>query len=309
MDQWRRATISVPATLPSLDSNSQEGCGMPEHCSRVDWRLNLGDQHSSFFEDIQQHPLRQFAGVGVLQRRMIGAQENAPGGQRVLSSVDENISGLRLEQAVPLQIIEVSVESNLAQNGHHLYPAEFSEFAIEEGRAASNFIGIGLILRRCAADGGCDVGIVKFQAVTAMSGRRLRGKARLVKNAIEEVPGAVAGKGTAGPVGAVRSRSQRQNQQARLGIAPSWNRFGPVLPVEIGTTLLARDLAAMRDQPRTSCASDDLSIQLTELLLDDRTKLAGGSHASSLAAYGAGAHSVIVASGFLVRPKAFYFME
>src|SRR5215813_6974006 len=95
MDQWRRGTISVPATLPSHDSNSQQGCGMPEYCSWVDWRLKLGDQLSSFFEDVQEHLLRQLAGVGVLRRRMIGAQEHTPAGQLVLSSVDKSISSFR----------------------------------------------------------------------------------------------------------------------------------------------------------------------------------------------------------------------
>src|SRR5262249_13149006 len=112
-----------------------------------------------------------------------------------------------------------------------------------------------------AANGGGNVSVEQAEAVVAMSGIRPGGKARLVQHGIEEVAGAVTGKGAAGAVGSVGAGSEAEDQQASVRIAEAGNRPGPVIPLEIGAALFLPDLSAVGDEARAAGAGDNLRVQ------------------------------------------------
>src|SRR5437879_3583186 len=62
----------------------------------------------------------------------------------------------------------------------------------------------------------------------------------------------------------MRARRESEEEHTRLGVAESRHRLGPVFPIAIGALLLLSDLLAVRDQPRTARASDDILIELGE---------------------------------------------
>src|SRR5215467_9437636 len=94
--------------------------------------------------------------------------------------------------------------------------------------------------------------------------------------------GAVAGKGTAGSVRSMRPRRQPQNQETRSRIAPSRHRLGPVLPIDVGATLLLPNFSTMRNQARALRAGNDFLINLKERVLT------GDWHVSSVPVQPAG---------------------
>src|SRR5215467_11550763 len=133
---------------------------------------------------------------------MVGAEQHAAAGQRILRSVYKREAALRLECSLTLEIVQVSIKTNFAQDCHNLHPAERGEFAIEKRCTTCDLIWIGFVLRRRAAHSGRDVGVIEAQAIAAVSRRGLRREAGLVQHAIEKMSGAVARKR---PSGAVRS--------------------------------------------------------------------------------------------------------
>ena len=82
-----------------------------------------------------------------------------------------------------------------------------------------------------------------------------------MQDAIEEVSGAVAGKGPASSVRAVSAGGEAKNEQSRLGIAESGNGFGPIIPVEVGAAFDVSDLLAVFDESCTASASSDLVVE------------------------------------------------
>src|SRR5215831_19391022 len=106
--------------------------------------------------------------------------------------------------------------------------------------------------------------------------------------------GAVAGKGTAGPVRSVGPRRQPQNQETRSRIAPSRHRLGPVLPIDVGATLFLPNLSTMGNQPRALRAGNDFLINLKERVLT------GAWHISSVQARGCSLQASEIGTWYLV---------
>src|SRR5436305_12169208 len=63
----------------------------------------------------------------------------------------------------------------------------------------------------------------------------------------------------------MRTGRKPKNQQTRAGIAKTWHRFGPVLPIQVGAALDLADLAAMRNQTRTERAGNDFCIERNKI--------------------------------------------
>src|SRR3954466_14457605 len=97
----------------------------------------------------------------------------------------------------------------------------------------------------------------------------MRGKADFVQHGIEEISGAVASKHTARAIGAVRARSEAENENLSVDVAKAGHGLGPVFPIEVGATLDGANLAAMIDEPGTLRASGDVAIENGELLNDE----------------------------------------
>src|ERR1019366_8710903 len=176
----------------------------------------------------------------------------------------ESISCLVPQDAVPLQVIEIGIEANLAQRNHNFDILEDAQFAIEEGRAISEFRGQRLVAGRRAANGRGNVTVHQLQSVVAMLGIWLRCEANLVQNGIHEFSRRIPRKGTAGTVGAVGPRRQSQHQHAGLGIAEPryWPR--PIFAIAIGTAPLTANLLAIGYQTRTLGAVHNFFIQYGE---------------------------------------------
>src|SRR5437868_7617953 len=158
-------------------------------------------------------------------------------------------------------MIEVAVEGNFAQHEHDLQLLQSFHLAIKKRRAVSELLSGRLVVRRSATSNGGDVDIAQLQAIAAVSGRGLRGKAHFVQDGIHEVAGAIPGEWTAGAVGAVGAGSKSEDQHSRFRITEAGHWLSPVLPVHIGAALLPSDLLAVRDQARAAGAGNDLLVE------------------------------------------------
>ena len=106
-----------------------------------------------------------------------------------------------------------------------------------------------------------DPDIGKPQPVVRAPALRLRSKTGAMERAIHKVAGTVAGEHASGSIGAMRGRSQTENQQAGRWIAERRHRFTPVVPVQIRPSLVAGNLLTVGDQAGTPDTRYNLPIQ------------------------------------------------
>ena len=59
----------------------------------------------------------------------------------------------------------------------------------------------------------------------------------------------------------MRAGSEAHDKDARVRVAESRHRLAPVFPFAIGAALLARDLLAIGNEPRTARAADHFAIE------------------------------------------------
>ena len=76
--------------------------------------------------------------------------------------------------------------------------------------------------------------MVEFQTVVGGDGAGFGGESEVVEDRVHEVAGAVAGEGTAGAVGAVRSGGEAEDQDAGARIAEAGDGSSPVGLVDKG---------------------------------------------------------------------------
>jgi hypothetical protein len=62
----------------------------------------------------------------------------------------------------------------------------------------------------------------------------------------------------------VGARRQTQHENAGIWITEAWNGPSPVLPIHVGSTLLAADLLPEFDQAWAAGATDDFGIKLVK---------------------------------------------
>src|SRR5215469_5101120 len=195
---------------------------------------------------------------------MIGRQQAAPVWRFIACAMLEDINLLSLKLPFALQGIQISIEPDLPQCDDHLGVLQSRKFLVEIRCAVPEFLGKGFVVRRSTAYGGRDVEIAKHESVVAVRGVRLTRKSGFVEHRIHKVPGSVPCERTPGAVGAVGTGGETENYDSRIGIAESGHAFCPVLPIAIGTALLACNLFAIAHQPRAAGAGDDFSIKFFE---------------------------------------------
>src|ERR1035441_7906261 len=127
--------------------------------------------------------------------------------------MSEGISRLVPHNVVPLQVIEICIEPDSAQRNYNFHALQYSQFAIQEGRAVSEFRRQGLVVGRRAAHSRGDVAVHQLQSVVAMLGIGLRCEANLVQNGIHEFSRRIPSKRTAGTVGTVGSGRQSRSEE------------------------------------------------------------------------------------------------
>src|SRR5579872_124458 len=112
------------------------------------------------------------------------------------------------------QVGDDAVEADLSEADDYAHVGQSCNFLVEPGGAGGDFFGEGLIAGRSAAHDRGDPRAGEPHAVIAMGGDGLRGKSGAMQQRIEEVSRAVAGEGAAGAVGAVRARSEADEENA-----------------------------------------------------------------------------------------------
>jgi hypothetical protein len=80
----------------------------------------------------------------------------------------------------------------------------------------------------------------------------------------QEVAAGIAGEDAPGPVAAVGGRGEAQDQNPRVRVAKSGEGPRPVLLAREASRGLARGLLAPLDEPRTTPAADNLTLQDSE---------------------------------------------
>ena len=144
-----------------------------------------------------------------------------------------------------------------SQDQHEGKPVEGPELPLEKGSAGVKFLRRGLVVRRGATDDRRDIEVVEVQSVVLCDRGWLVAESGLVKGPVEEVPGAVAGKDTAGPVSSVGCRGEAQDPEAGGGIPKSRNRPAPVALVRMAGDPFPGDRLPPCDKTGTAATVDD----------------------------------------------------
>src|SRR5579864_1880743 len=160
------------------------------------------------------------------------------------------------EQATSFQIIEISVESNLAQGNDHLHPLESLNLAIEKLRAFGEFLRQRLVVGRRAPHRRRNVQIFQLESVVAIGCRGLAGESGLMQDWIHKLAGSISGKGTTSTIGAVRARGQSQDEHPRLSIAKPGHRPAPVVTLTVSASFHPSHFFAIRHQAWTARAGN-----------------------------------------------------
>ncbi len=134
------------------------------------------------------------------------------------------------------------------------------------GETGIAFLGGGLVQRGGAADGGGDPGSREPQSVIFAPRYGTVREVRPVERGEEEVSGAVAGEEAARAVRPVRGGSEAEYDDRRVRVSEAGDGAAPVSLVLMGGLLLAGDLLAPLDEPRTAAAGRNLALQRGELL-------------------------------------------
>ena len=153
------------------------------------------------------------------------------------------------------------VQGDSSQADNHLHPRQQSQLRVQPRRAVAQFLWRRFVPRRSASRRRRNPHIVQLQTVVAARCNGLRGKARLIKNRIQKLAGAIAGKRPPRPIRAMRARRKPDHNHSRQRISERRNRLSPVLPLPPLPPLHPRNLSAVRAQPRAALAADDALVQ------------------------------------------------
>src|ERR687898_755373 len=205
-----------------------------------------------------EHRGGENTGEGVLLGWVIAAEEGGSAGHH-LGAVAKPGFGpepVEAEGGVPGEGAEADDDLRLQQ----------FQLPARVGEAGVAFCGGGPVLRRGAPDGGGDPEPVEFESVFAVARDGSARKAGTVQRSEEEVARPVAREEAAGPVRAVGRRGEAEDHDPRVRVAEARDGAPPVSLIAEGRTLLAGDLLAPLDEPRTAPARGDLPLQGGEFL-------------------------------------------
>src|SRR6266849_1264476 len=124
---------------------------------------------------------------------MIGAQKRDAVGQLVNFAVTEKYASFGSQNAGALEMVQVCIEGNFAESKNHFHTLQDGDLTRHMHRAVRYFVRCRLVVRRSTVHHSGDLCNVELLTIVSMERGRLRGKARGVQNAIQEVTRAVAG--------------------------------------------------------------------------------------------------------------------
>src|SRR5882672_1683729 len=226
-----------------------------ERSSRL--RRRGPDEPPCAAEDGVPHRPRQESRVGVAPARMERAEEGPAVRKCPLGAVREARSGRR-SGPVPIAVcLEEVFEGEPTQDHDDLDAVEQPDLRLEVGPTIGEFLEGRLVLGRGAAGRGRNVAVDELEPVVARHRGGPAGEAEAVQGLVQPVAARVSGEHTAGAVSAVRGGGETDHQKTRASIAESRDRFAPVLPLQELALLVARDLPAIRAQPRATLARHD----------------------------------------------------
>src|SRR5580693_8465337 len=140
--------------------------------------------------------------------------------------------------ALPFEVVEISIEANPAKRDHDPHILEALYFAIQIRSALRQLLRKRLVIGRSAAYRRRDVEAFQLKAILAIGRGGLVGKAGFIQNREHELARRISGERPAGAVRAVRSGSQAEDKNARIGIAKAGHGLAPVIAIAIGATPL-----------------------------------------------------------------------
>lgn len=202
-------------------------------------------------KDVVEHFAGEAAGGGVLLAGMVGAKE-----PRRRGGMEDTVAEVETAEGGDARI---HIEGEAAKNDNTAKVFEQGEFAFEKGLTGADLLREGLVVRRGAADGGGDPGVVEGEAVVAVGRGGLVGEAGFVEGAEEEVAGAVAGEDAAGAVGAMGAGGEAEDEEAGGGVAKAGDGAAPVRFRLVGAALDLRDVLAVIAQAGTEVAGSDVA--------------------------------------------------
>ena len=166
-----------------------------------------------------------------------------------------------LNRALLLQNIQIRAHSNSTQSEHGGRPDQL-QFPFEIRLAIRQFRWKRLVRGWRAPDRGRNVSIVECQPIVAADGSWLVREARAVQGFVEEISRAISREHPARAVGAVRGRSESQDQKGSMRIAEGWHRLAPIIPVPKGWALHASNGFPIFHKPGAQAAADNFLVQL-----------------------------------------------
>ena len=126
-----------------------------------------------------------------------------------------------------------SVEGDAAQSHNDRQIRKKFNLAGDVGAAGGQLIGSEFVLRRSAARGGGNQGVLQLEAIAGAGRFRLVCKSSSVQSPKQPIPAAVAGKHASGAVTAVGRRRQTDYQQAGLWVTEGSQRPTPIIFIPI----------------------------------------------------------------------------
>jgi hypothetical protein len=213
-------------------------------------------------QDLKQHRVRKLASKCILLTRMVRRkQARQIPRQLVASSMPKRKRSQLRDEPALFQLPQVSPHRDAAQHQHRARPQNF-ELALQKVTAIRQLRRQRFIRRRRAAHRGSHIYILQLEAVVAICGSRLVGKARAIQRLVQKIAGAVSGEYSPRAVAAMCSGRKTQNQKLGARIAEARNRLAPVVPREEGAALVPRDLFAVPYKSRARATVNDFPIQL-----------------------------------------------
>jgi hypothetical protein len=187
-------------------------------------------------------------------------------GENILRSVRESIGRFASDNVGLQEVGQVAVEGDLSEADDDADAGERFDLAGEVEATVADLLRGGLVAGWGATDDGGDPGMAKLEAVVAMDGTGLAGKAQLVEDGIHEVAGTIAGEGPAGAIGSVSAGCEAQDKNAGERVSEARNRARPVGLVEVGATFGLANSAAVVAETGTKFAGGDGFANLLEEL-------------------------------------------
>jgi hypothetical protein len=188
---------------------------------------------------------------------VIGGEEMEAVREEILGSVSETILRFARDDAGLEQVGEIAVEGDLSETDDDADAWQGLDLSGEVRGAVAEFQRKRLVAGWGAANDRGYPRVTELEAVVAGDGQRSGGEAEFVEDGVHEVPGAVAGKGTASAIGSVGTGGETEDEDAGARVSKARNGTAPVGLVLIGATFGLGDAAAVGSKTRAALAGDD----------------------------------------------------